>query len=715
MTIGTFLQVRDFLDQISAASLADQLGFLQMANSSIAGPMSDPLLSDLRTTVKGLLQPNGNPSTSPTHAVQWTRWRDARDQSGVALMLAAARLRYVLLPNKADPPSILFDQPLPGSSFILLPTVETLARTEGIYLTYVHKDLLLMTPRPADDSKPYTRMLRMIESGLPVPVPLFRGERGRPGLHWIEELHGGVHGALFAVQKGMEFVLGQVKLGTIPLDAIPLIGAARSYPSYGSLLSEGPDLKDALPADACFGGGDPLYQKPSLSLRERKMLRDADGNEIGWAYLVSGGRNGRHADAASGLSAATSAGGRDHQEDGFYIAHFRAPGGRDVRVLAGADGLGGHERGELASSAALLGVHAGLLRALREGRLPLAGDLFDQANEALEAQTLFEEFARESPFKSDQMPDTVIAVSVVVDGEATIATSGDFLVLLCARGPDGWVRALGHTVVDAANDYAVSNTLKSGRKHLFRARLPPDSWLVAASDGAMGGLVPSFKKFTAPQYREETLSSLPEQGLFYNLLHVLEHTPPHYAGPALHDVASGSTVIPDDGEDPDAERPEYPALGTIAPETDNWTVGVLHWKESQKAPALEIPASYGPLEEVHPTYQYVFPDGPYTVHMPWQFRELFVGSAPHPEGRPMIVLRRDPGLARTHVRIERISGDPTERFFIEKLVGSGRVVLLSPDDKPVATLTRKGSRREILPNQLVHLTPRTFFRFRGTL
>ncbi|HEX5038261.1 MAG TPA: protein phosphatase 2C domain-containing protein [bacterium] len=690
MPFGTFTDFRNFLTQMSSVGLANQTAFLQKANANAEGiVIQNTTLSDINAAARRLVTTQDAQGGAAEGRIQWLRWTSGETASGVGLVISSATSNYLLLPEKTDPPHLHLEGELPYGRYNLFPNLETLARANGAPLAYIHQDLLRTNFRPEGDVRRFARLLRMVEKGSIPPFPTFR--RDPHGTqYWIDERHGGVHWSVLGLQKGMEFVLGEVRSAREPLGHLALVYAAGTYPAYDVVLSEAPDVQDTLPDGTCFGAGDPVYKPLVVGLDETLPIRDAEGGEVGWARLVSGGKNGRHVDPDSGLSAATSLGKRANQEDGYYIARFRTHDGRQVWVVVVADGLGGNEMGEMASSAGLQGVHAGIVHALREKRLPLAGDLFLNAREALEAQILFEEVASGASFPSYTAPDTVISIAVVIDGEATFATAGDAITLLVGRDEKGRLTVLGHTEVDAINANTVTNTLRNGRASLSQARVPKGARLVSLTDGAAGSLSPSYKHHTSTQYRESILGSFAEQSLFSNILRALEAVPPHEAGPALHDAASASPYV----------------------EEDNWTAGSLRFEGEYKKPDFDIPGAYGPLESVFPAYQYVFEEGPYALHLPRGFKNLSLGSALHPQRRPMVLWFGDDKLAPVHARLERVDDQGRERFYLEKRTARGRIVIMNEKDNRVASLTRKGSRQEIQKDYLVRLTPRTFFRFR---
>ncbi|HSA60093.1 MAG TPA: protein phosphatase 2C domain-containing protein [bacterium] len=437
---------------------------------------------------------------------------------------------------------------------------------------------------------------------------------------------------------------------------------------------------------------------PSPARNERRSLRNAAGREAGWDHVVCGGAEGTVSDAASMLSGVTSLGDGVNQEDGLYLARFRTGDGRTVRILAGADGLGGAALGEEASKAALLGVQAGVIRALAENRIPLAGDLFEDARTALVDRVNALESARERPFQKNAEPNTVIAIAVLVDDLATVATAGDFLVTYSFRDESGNVVTAGCSEVDAYSDHGVYSTLLEGPVRLCQVRMRPGSWLCLGSDGLFGSLMQGFKTRFSSFLRYEGGTPRPEQRLLHNLNHILRHTPPAGVAQALFDSSMG--------------RSEIPGLGPITCEFDNKTALASHWGEDISRDPFLAPGHYADLNRVFPGDQYVYDSRIFRVQMTPALSEISIGRSPHPGGLPMMVLP-DEKLEPLHARIVREGGNPEVLFFVEKLVGRGRIVLFDKHDNKIAAILRKGSRHPVRPGDLIRLTHKTFLRFNG--
>jgi hypothetical protein len=431
---------------------------------------------------------------------------------------------------------------------------------------------------------------------------------------------------------------------------------------------------------------------PSPVRDEKTPLSDAAGNEAGWARLLCGGSEGSFGDADSRLSGVTSLGDGLNQEDGLYLARHRTRDGRSVRVLAGADGMGGAPLGEEASKAALLGVHAGVVRALEENRLSLAGDLFEDARRGLIQRIEDMQTLRGRAFRHGNAPNAVIAIAVVIDDLATIATAGDFLVTYGSPGPDGGFVTRGASEVDAYSDHGVFSSLLNGALRLYRVRMGPGGRICLGSDGLVGCLMPGFKRRFSTYLRHEGNSPHPEQRLLRNLNLLLRRAPPDRTAQALFEASMGWD--------------ETPGLGPVGCELDNKTA-LAAGSEEGSHPPFEAPGHYADLNPVLPADQYVYDTQPYHLRMPADLPALHVGRGLHPSGLPMMVLP-DERLEPLHARIAREDGN---RFFVEKLVGRGRIVLFDRDDHKIAAILRKGGRHPVRPGDLIRLTPRTFLRF----
>ncbi|HKY62117.1 MAG TPA: FHA domain-containing protein [bacterium] len=286
--------------------------------------------------------------------------------------------------------------------------------------------------RVAKDAQETVRLLEIKENELIIQTRTLEGERN-DALRRIEEL---------------ERELDNAGVGVDPEVAL----AAYNLRSSG--VGEG-----------YFHRVDPRAEKVSLRVKDSVVLRQADGAPAGEAKIVAGGEQGdltlEFLDGST-ASARTTKAGRKYQEDGAYMARFKLPDGREVKVLAGSDGAGGHESGDLASSSFLQGVHARVAEAVHEGRIPSAGELFEHGELALSRQKP-EPTAQEEHAEGGKLSDPTGtgAVIVMVGNEATIATKGDSNILWARPNAAGEFEVLGITETDAtAGDIGKLNIRK---------------------------------------------------------------------------------------------------------------------------------------------------------------------------------------------------------------------------------------------------------------
>ncbi|HSA58750.1 MAG TPA: FHA domain-containing protein [bacterium] len=206
-----------------------------------------------------------------------------------------------------------------------------------------------------------------------------------------------------------------------------------------------------------FGNADPRTMRvETFAVSDTKILNNMDGNDIGTAYLRAGNLQdddgGFHIEANDGsiLSGKTTIAdakpardGTVTQEDGIYLASYRLPDGREVKIMAGADGAGGMGGGDMVSSAFLQGIHAAVHQAAAEQRADLtAGELFQSGNEAAIFQKL-------EPDRPGAIKATGSAtVVVVIGGQMTAATIGDAMLLHGRPRADGTYEAVGYSDVD---------------------------------------------------------------------------------------------------------------------------------------------------------------------------------------------------------------------------------------------------------------------------
>jgi len=207
-----------------------------------------------------------------------------------------------------------------------------------------------------------------------------------------------------------------------------------------------------------FGDADPRnHRVEKFEVMGTKDLHSMDGQVVGQAWIRGGNlRDDTHfshtyADGSI-LSAMTSIGvpkrptkpgEQETQEDGLYIASYRLPDGREVKIISGADGAGGMGGGDLASSSFLQGIHAAVHEAAAHGRSDLtAGELFEAGNQAVL-------FQKNQPDRQKAQAATGSAgVIVVIGNVVTVATVGDAMFIHSRRQADGSQRIMGYSDAD---------------------------------------------------------------------------------------------------------------------------------------------------------------------------------------------------------------------------------------------------------------------------
>jgi len=211
-----------------------------------------------------------------------------------------------------------------------------------------------------------------------------------------------------------------------------------------------------------FGNDDPRTKRVDVfAVSGTKVLNDMNGVEIGSAYLRAGNLpdddGGFYIKANDGsiLSGKTTIAdakrGRKPdgtledpvQEDGVYIATYRLPDGREVKILVADDGAGGMGGGDMVSSAFVQGIHAAVHQAAAEQRPDLtAGELFAAGTEAAIFQKL-------QPDRPGAVGATGAAtVLVVIGGRFTAATIGDAMLFHSRPRADGSHEPVGYSDVD---------------------------------------------------------------------------------------------------------------------------------------------------------------------------------------------------------------------------------------------------------------------------
>lgn len=401
---------------------------------------------------------------------------------------------------------------------------------------------------------------------------------------------------LLALQRGLQFILGEKTRGfpaffTVPIHEIQWNYEHFSEWSTDSQITSGP--LHGIATDHYFGGGDPRTTRVKINIQDLKLLLDRAGNQLGEARICAGGPDAKALRDSVNLYAFTNCGGRENNEDGFYTAAFRLSNGTLVRILAGADGVGGTEHGEIASSAALQGVHAGIIDAIRENRVPLAGDLFDHAFEALYTQIKFVEHFLKQKFQRGKRPDTLLTIIVIAGDQATIATTGDFMVLKATQQKDGTYLFVEYSDVDNQGPDLVNSTVGSGYENLYVTDMEPGDVLLTGSDGLLGSLIDSYKLQCSYKLREFFGKTPPDQGLFSNIGQILQHTHPHFLMKGIWNVIHQNTQIP--GREPGSH---YPSLSLLPPESDNWTALAAYQRGIAPHRPLFLPSGYRRLESI---------------------------------------------------------------------------------------------------------------------
>lgn len=586
MTTTVFESLRATVTQASQLAVVDQLSFVDAANA-----LSPATSEAHRTAWKALEYLWGEePISGPSGLrVRWTRWRDGADRSGVGVLLSRPKDRYIVLPAPNDLDALSLSEDVAGPRIEVIPNEGTLQRSRDSRLAYLRIQDLLAQPFEDGDRGRFERFRRARPQAAPRLVPLasvFTG-RGQPR-HYLEERED-VYRAVHGLQQGMHFLLASTvgRGASVPSDATTIESLYRLFPDPTDVEAPPETLRPA----RFFGGGHPRLKRVEVEVQGTLDLVGAGGEKIGEAHICAGGLSGKTTIAEIGLSAETSSGHMLHQEDGYYVCRFQLPNRPPVTVVVGADGIGGAEMGEMASSAALQGIHAAIVEAVVEGRIPLAHELFEAASQVLQAQIGFHEAEIGKKFEGQTVPNTVASVTVVVGNTAFVATAGDFMTAhLGPRGSEP-LRAVGFSNLDVdAQGYVVRAVLQNNPV-LYVTTLRSGDWLLSGSDGFWRNLVGEFKAHGSWLIRQQTGSSQPEQNLFHNPRQVLTLVPsslaPAEAASALHAIAYG-----------EYDEAAYPTLAPVDPELDNLTVLALSIEENAPEPDFEVPPSYRPLEPV---------------------------------------------------------------------------------------------------------------------
>lgn len=347
-----------------------------------------------------------------------------------------------------------------------------------------------------------------------------------------------------AAYEGVKLLFSKVNPEETPANVIKL----------GSLYALPNENTHTISRSRFFGAKDPFSKKIKIKVAGKRGLFVGNNLQVGTAHIVAGGASDEVVIPDLGLSGMTSDGFCGHQEDGLCLWQFRLPGGPLVRILAGADGLGGGPLGEMASSAVLQGIHAYIVEMLARGTVPTVRDLALAAGRALRHQISLHtreiekdiQDSKTLPFHlpNNSLPNTVAAIALIVGGQTAIATAGDFMFVHCRTRDNGEVGAIGYTDVDINPDSSLAATVGSGVWKFYQTRLEPGDWLVGASDGAFANLMERFKLRASSRMREKYGHPPPDQKMFSNVTEILRRTPQSHVAEAIHNVAMGDPMIP---------------------------------------------------------------------------------------------------------------------------------------------------------------------------
>ncbi len=516
-----------------------------------------------------------NPGVTPPPPPLWVAWRGMEGTKGVALLFAGADERHFLvLPNGTEPEGLFIHPIAEGLRLSLLPNDETSRRHR---LSYFPCSRILIPER-------LTRGLRndwVHRWAIGERPEIFEGDTTGA---WVLADDPSAQRALWVLGRGANFLLGRERPSAAPEEnLLPLEGVLRAFSTFVPI-----GTRVSIPTERFVAGIDPLSTPITVSVSEGLEIVGPHGTPIGRASIAAGGAEEAILFPETHLYAATEKGGRDSQEDGVYLAHFEVDG-TVVRVIAGADGLGGAEQGELASSAFLQGVHAAVARAAAQGRIPLAGELFDAGAEALGRQIhfLIDQMLQEAQQNRlapeviqkflEGIPDTVGSVVVAAGDQATIATAGDFLGTYHSPRSNGTLEVQGHTPLDTFDDTVVMRTVGMRGKRLFSAKLTPGSYLVFGSDGAFDCLLGLFKRRTSPWFRRTLGEFRPDDYFFRPIETMMNGTPQEYIAEEIVAWAMQG-----------------------GRETDNASAVVLYQpRQFDHTVPLVVPAEYRPLETVN--------------------------------------------------------------------------------------------------------------------
>ncbi len=371
-----------------------------------------------------------------------------------------------------------------------------------------------------------------------------------------------------------------------------------------------------LEAEAFFNGVDPRVGEIPTKVKGQKQIFNEVGDPIGETHLCAGGEKGKVAFKAkdgSLVSAKTTEGKRESQQDASLLSTFTLPDGTEVKIVAGADGAGGHGGGWIASSVFLHGVHARVAEAAREGRTPLAGELFEAGVKAQDAQKALAKEAVSELVKAENPDHTAIRmkrlyadstgtgyVIVIVGDQATVATAGDAMVTWSRPTAEGRFETLGFSDVEVIGSSVISNAISVNQPKLYHIEgLKTGDRLTGGSDGGWEGLVGIGYKSQGSLVGRTNGAEPTNQATFKNLHEALKETQGQEgAAEKLHDKALDNM----------AEEGIAPTDGRAGP--DNILMSSYEQGSAGSSPKLKLPEGYKPLEAVEPNGPKEGPTGP---------------------------------------------------------------------------------------------------------
>lgn len=366
-----------------------------------------------------------------------------------------------------------------------------------------------------------------------------------------------------------------------------------------------------------FGNADPrTHRVDKFDVMGTKDLHSMEGQVIGQAWIRGGDlRDDTHfshtyadgsivsAKTSIGVPKQPKPGEKETQEDGLYIASYRLPDGREVKIIAGADGAGGMGGGALASSSFLQGIHAAVHEAAAKARADLtAGELFGAGNEAV----ILQKSQNDRPGAKNATGSA--GVIVMIGNVATIATIGDATVLHGRRQANGSHRVVGYSDVDHMESLGDPNlranwrgsdkviirgigmTGDSGTPHYYHVVVEPGDRFAMGSDGLHEHAAPSYKLNGSSAMRTKVGPMLGKP--------VAPATRATWAAyESFFDQTAGAT---DGGAQLHDEA--LAAMKSSSKGHDNIFAISVEVGSVGAAPSATLPAGYGPMETVWSPY-----------------------------------------------------------------------------------------------------------------